>query len=417
MIERIETIIVGGGQAGLSLSYFLTQQHREHVVLEQAGQLGNTWRNARWDSFTLVTPNWHIRLPGFHYAGNEPDGFMLRAEIVSYLEEYARTFNPPVRFKTQVTSVDRNADGYRVTTDQNVLQARNVVVATGLFERPKLPPFSANLPRDILQIHSSEYRNERALPPGAILIVGSAQSGCQIAEELYQAGRKVYLCVGTAGRVPRRYRGKDSVWWLTEVGFFDQIVDTLPSPKAKYAGNPHLSGKNGGHSLNLHQFAREGVTLLGRLNDARDGNIYLAANLHESLAKVDQIEADLLKMIDNHIEKHGLNVPQELVPQMRDGYAVEEISQLDLTSAQIKTIIWSAGYAFDFGWVHLPVFGNDGYPIQKQGVTDFPGLYFLGLNWLHKRKSALFLGVGEDAAHIADAIGSDEESKRSSNSR
>ncbi|CAG0945896.1 putative oxidoreductase CzcO [Anaerolineae bacterium] len=403
-MERIETVIVGGGQAGLSLSYFLTQQRRAHVILERAEHLANTWRHARWDSFTLVTPNWQLRLPGFHYAGNDPDGFLPRAEIVAYLEEYARTFNPPVRFKTRVMSVDRNDDGYRVTTDQNVLHAKNVVVATGLFERPKLPPFSTNLPRDILQLHSSEYRNERALPPGAILVVGSAQSGCQIAEELYQAGRKVYLCVGTAGRVPRRYRGKDSVWWLTESGFFDQPVDTLPSPKAKFAGNPHLSGKNGGHSLNLHQFARDGVTLLGRLNDARDDRIYLASNLHESLAKVDQIETDLLKMIDDHIEKHGLNIPKEPVAQLRDGYAVEEISQLDLASAQIKTIIWSAGYAFDFGWVHLPVFDNDGYPIQKQGITNFPGLYFLGLNWLHKRKSALFLGVGEDAAHIAGTI-------------
>jgi len=407
-MERIETVIVGGGQAGLSLSYRLTQARREHVVLEQAAQLANTWRNDRWDSFTLVTPNWQLRLPGFHYPGGDPDGFLARAEIVAYLENYARAFGPPVRFNTRVTSVDPDAAGYRVTANESIIAARNVVIATGLFERPKLPAFSANIPHDVLQIHSGAYRTERALPPGAVLVVGSAQSGCQIAEELYQAGRKVYLCVGSAGRVPRRYRGKDSTWWLNEIGFFDQAASQLPSPKAKFAGNPHLSGKNGGHSLNLHQFAREGVTLLGRLKDAREDTLYLAPDLKENLAKVDKFEADVLRMIDDHIDAHAPGVPKETVPQLRDGYAVEERAEISLRSANIKTVVWAAGYAFDFGWVHLPVFDGVGYPVQTRGVTRFPGLYFLGLNWLYKRKSALFLGVGEDAAYLAETLAARE---------
>lgn len=405
-MERIETVIVGGGQAGLSLSYYLTQHRREHVVLEQAGHLAHTWRTFRWDSFTLVTPNWHLNLPGFHYRGDHPDGFLLREQIVAFLEDYARSFNPPVRFNTRVISVDPADERFHVTTNASVIEAKNVVIATGLFEQPKLPLFSTNVTSQILQIHSSTYRNEGALPPGAVLVIGSGQSGCQIAEELYQAGRQVYLSVGTAGRLPRRYRGKDSTWWLAELGFFDDLTSQLPSPNAKFGGNPHLSGKNGGHSLNLHQFARDGVTLLGHVRDANQRVAFFAPDLEENLTKVDQIESNLLKRIDDYIDSHAPGTPKESVPQLRDGFAAKKIEQVDLISANIKTIIWAAGFAFDFKWVHFPVFDADGYPVQTRGVTSIPGLYFLGLNWLYKRKSALLFGVGEDAAHLAENIAS-----------
>ena len=228
MTEQIDTLIVGGGQAGLSLSYYLTQQRRSHVILEQAAQLANAWRSHRWDSFTLVTPNWQIRLPGYEYQGDDPHGFLSRIEVVDYLERYAASFNAPVRFGLRATAVEPKGAGYRVQTNEGEYEAANVVIATGLFQQAKIPPFSANLPPEVKQLHSSEYRNPGGLPSGAVLVVGSAQSGCQIAEELYQSGRKVYLCVGgSSGRAPRRYRGKDCTWWLDQIGFYQRTVDQL----------------------------------------------------------------------------------------------------------------------------------------------------------------------------------------------
>ena len=298
------------------------------------------------------------------------------------------------------------ASGYRVTTDQETYLASQVVVATGLFQRPKIPAYASGLAPNILQIHSGKYRHPQAIPPGAVLVVGSGQSGCQIAEELYQSGRRVYLSVGSAGRAPRRYRGKDIFDWLYLSGFFDRTVDKLPSPRAKFAGNPQLSGKNGGHALDLHQFARDGVKLLGRISGGQDGQISIAPGLHESLAKVDKFEADLLKMIDEYILKAGLDAPEETIPQLRDGYEgdTEEIRELNFRSAGVSTVIWSAGYSFDFSLVKLPVTDNDGYPIQRRGVTQYPGLYFVGLPWMYKYKSGLLIGVEEDAEFIAAQI-------------
>lgn len=405
MAERTDTLIIGGGQAGLSLSYYLTQQQRPHLILEKATQLAEAWRNHRWDSFTLVTPNWHIRLPGGEYQGNDPDGFMPRDEVVSYLEHYAASFNAPVRFGVTAIAVDPTAAGYRVQTDQGEYQAANVVIATGLFQQPKIPPSSASLPVDIQQLSSDKYRNPQALPPGAVLVVGSGQSGCQIAEELYQSGRKVYLCVGgSAGRAPRRYRGKDIAWWLEEIGFFNRTVDQLPSPKAKFAANPQVSGKAGGHTLSLHKFAREGVTLLGRFNGAQDNKIFLAADLHEKLERIDKFEVDLTKRIDEFITMNNLDIPEEILPCDRDGYAVPVITELDVTAAGITSLIWAGGYKFDFSWIHLPVLDEDGFPVQHCGVTAFPGLYFLGLPWLPNQKSGLLVGVGENASYIASQI-------------
>lgn len=405
MAERIDILIIGGGQAGLSLSYYLTQQQRPHLILEKASQLAEAWRNHRWDSFTLVTPNWHIRLPGGEYRGDDPDGFMSRAEVVGCLERYAASFDAPIRFGVTATAVKPMFDGFRVSTSQGEFQAKNVVIATGLFQQPKIPSSAANLPGEITQLHSGEYRNPQVLPPGAVLVVGAGQSGCQIAEELYQSGRKVYLCVGgSAGRAPRRYRGKDILWWLVQTGFFDRTVDQLTSPQAKFAANPQVSGKAGGHTLNLHVFARDGVRLLGHFVGAGDGKVYLAPDLHENLEKIDKFEANLLKGIDEFILRAGYTAPEETLPQYRDGYDAPIVTELDVKAAGIRSVIWASGYKFDFSWVQLPVLDDDGYPIQKRGVTAFPGLYFLGLPWLHTPKSGLFLGVGEDAAYLASYI-------------
>ena len=403
MTEQVDTIIVGAGQAGLSTSYHLTQQGREHIILEQADQAAAVWRN-RWDSFTLITPNWMIRLPGAEYQGDDPDGFMPRDEVVAYFEEYIERFELPVRYGTRVISVEPIEAGYLVSTGQAEYEADNVVIATGMFQQPKMPPISANLPSEIRQLHSSEYRNPEALPAGAVLVVGSAQSGCQIAEELYQSGRVVYLSVGSAPRVPRRYRGKDITWWMDEIGLSDRTVDQLPSPKAKFAPSAQGTGKDGGHTINLHQFVRDGVVLLGHIQSVEEGRIFLAPDLKENLAKADKFEADIAKAIDDYIERNELDFSLEALPELSDGYQAEEILELDLKSAGISSVIWATGYKFDFGMVKLSAFDEDGYPLQKRGVTEFPGLYFIGLPFLHKLKSGLLFGVGDDAAHVVEHI-------------
>jgi len=400
-MEKIETIIVGGGQAGLSTSYHLKQLGREHIVFDAAEKPAHAWRNDRWDSFTFVTPNWTIQLPGAHYAGNDPDGFLPKPEIIAYFEQYVEKFDLPVQFNTTVLEVTRLDDGgYRVTTNEKTYQAINVVIATGSFQKPKIPAYSANIPAEILQLHSGHYRNPSQLPDGAVLVVGSGQSGMQITEELYESGRTVYLCTGTAARVPRRYRGKDIVTWLADTGFFDQTVDKLPSPKARFAGNPQATGKNGGHSISLHQYARDGVKLLGHIAGAQDGKVMFAPDLKENLAKVDKAEKDIIAMIDKYIEANGIDAPQEILPDLQDGYAVEVITELDLKAADINAIIWAMGYTADYSLMKLPITDEDGFPIQQRGVTQYPGLYFVGMNWLHKRKSPILLGVNEDVEHI-----------------
>ncbi len=403
MTEQVDTIIVGAGQGGLSTSYYLMQQGREHTILEQADQVAEAWRE-RWDSFTLITPNWTIRLPGAEYQGDDPDGFMARDEVITYFEEYIEQFKMPIRFGIRMTSVEPMEAGYLVSTDKGEFESANVVIATGFNQQPRIPPFSSNLSAEIFQLHSSVYRNPEALPAGAVLVVGSAQSGCQIAEELYQRGINVYLSVSRAGRFPRRYRGKDITRWLDEIGFSDRTVDQLPSPKAKFQASAHGTGKDGGHTINLHQFARDGVVLLGHIQSVQEDRIVLAPDLKENLANTDKIEANIIKGIDNYIEKSGQDATIESLPELRDGYEAELIPELDLKSAGITSVIWATGYKFDFSLVKLPIFDEDGYPVQKRGVTGYAGLYFIGLPFLHTIKSGLLSGVGDDAAHVASSI-------------
>ena len=406
MGEHYDVVIIGAGQAGLAIGYHLSKNEHKYIILEKETSLTPAWRS-RWDSFTLVLPNWTLQMPDFPYQGDDPDGFLSREEMVEYLEQFAATFNPEIRFDSKVTSVEKNpgGDAYLVRTDERTYEADNVVVATGTFQGPKRPPFHTNISEKITQLHTSEYRNPDVLPEGAILVVGTGQSGCQIAEELYQSGRKVYLCVGSATRLPRFYRGKDSIWWLKKINFFDQTVDTLPSSRERFAGNPFLSGKGGGRSLDLHQFARDGVVLLGRLKNAQDNKIFLEPDLMENLSKIDEFVDDVKQKIDEYIEVN--NIDAEKRPdrvELRDGYDSQVIESLDLQAEGINTIIWAIGYHFDFSWVKLPVLDDDGYPKQNRGVTELPGLYFLGLHWLYKRRSGLPWGVGDDAAHIADDI-------------
>ncbi len=369
------------------------------------GQAGSAWRDGRWDSFTLVTPNWAFRLPGAEYAGDQPDGFLSRDEVVRIFSGYADKFGLPLRTHARVIAVEAGPAGsFLIRTQDTAYQARNVVVATGLFQAPKVPPFAERFPSSISQLPSAAYRNPSQLPEGGVLVVGSSQSGCQIAQEIHRSGRPVYLCVSGAGRIPRNYRGKDIMEWVELLGICERTVDTLPSPKAKFAANPHMAGKTNGGRINLHQFARDGIQLLGRLQDVRNGKAVLAPDLHNNLAKADKFEADMLQNIDAYVEKAGLDLPAEQVPQLKDGYAVDPIGELDLAASGIRSVIWAIGYTFDFSMVKFPVFDEDGYPVQKRGLTAQPGLFFVGLPWLHKQKSGLLAGVAEDAAHIAHSI-------------
>lgn len=404
-MEQIETVVVGRGQAGLATSYWLGQLGHDHVVLEQGAQPGNAWRNHRWDSFTMVTPNWATRMPGAEYDGADPDGFMPRDDIVTCFTEYVDRFRLPVRYNTAVIAVEPNdVRGYRVLTADGVVGARNVVIATGFFQHPRAPVPAARLAPGIVQLHSDAYRNPGSLPEGAVLVVGSAMSGCQIAEELYLHGRKVYLSTGGTGRAPRRYRGRDVIAWLDTIGFFDLTIEQMPPGSTRFDSIPHLSGSNGGHTLNLHQFARDGVTLQGRFRDVAGTTVRFAPNLHENLAEADGFEAMMTQMIDGYIQQHGLDVPVEVLPELRDGYDQPSIEHLDLEREGITSVLWATGYGIDYSLVQLPVCDDEGLPIQTRGVTNHRGLYFVGLPWMPSERSGFLIGVGDSARHIATSI-------------
>ena len=409
--RKIDTVVVGGGQAGLASSYYLTRGQVPHVVLEQ-DSVGSTWQNRRWDSFTLVTPNWMNRLPGFEYSGDDPDGFLPRAEVVRYLQDYARSFSAPVETGVKALRVVPAAtDGarYRVETTRGAWLARNVVVASGYFTRDRVPEFAGGIPGSIRQIRSSDYRNPGELPPGAVLVVGSGQTGCQIAEELLESGREVYLAIGSAGRQPRRYRGKDICWWVAQMGVYDRSFKDPAKPVERYGANPMCSGKNRGHALNLEKFAEDGMKLLGHVQGLRGSALELAPGVRDSIAKADQFSKWLTKMVDDYIAAKGLQVEPPNAANTDDGapraaVAIQELRELDLPARGVTSIVWAMGYVCDFTWIEMPAFDDRGYPVQTRGVTAFPGLYFCGLHWLHCLKSGLMFGVGDDARHAIEHL-------------
>jgi putative flavoprotein involved in K+ transport len=402
VMESVDTIVIGAGQAGLSISYHLTQQNHPHLLLEK-DRIGEVWRSQRWDSFGLILPNWTLRLSGHEYDGDAPDGFLARDEIVEYLERYASKFNPPVRLGVEASSVemDPNGTGFLVRTKAGDLQSTNVVVTVGSFQKPKTPPYSRKISSHIHQIHSSQYRNPGDLPKGAILVVGSAQSGSQIAKELYQSGRRVYMSVGRVGWIPRSYRGRDAVWWMERMGMFNQSAASLPSLQARFVGNPYVASISGGRTVDLFKFAEDGVTLLGHINGAQENEMFLSPDLNKSLANAREFAENFKHEIDKFIHQTGLLAPQDDDETAHSERDFEADTELNLLSAGIKTVIWGTGYSFDFSWIKFPILDEYGYPVQQRGVTSQPGLYFVGLNWMHQRKSGLFLGVGEDAAHVA----------------
>ncbi len=406
MYEKMDTVIIGGGQAGLSLSYYLLQNGYEHVILEKAPRVADAWRNRRPDSFTLVSPNWSFKLPGAEYDGPEPEGFMPKTEIVERFERYERKHRFPVNYSTEVTRV-KPVEGryrYRVYTNQKTYDARNVVLATGMFQKVKVPSFAAAIPQSIYQVTSDDYRNPESLPPGAVLVVGTGQSGAQIAEELQDAGRKVFLSTGSTGRAPRRYRGRDVFHWLSTVGFFDRTPAMLGSSRERFFSPPHLSGQRGGHDLNLHQFHRQGITLLGHARGWQDGRLLFAPDLKENLSRADGFYIFATRQIDGYILKNGLDVPTEETVVLDDGFRAPVIESLDLAREGICSIVWACGYSMDFSMVELDLLDPDHYPSADQGESRHPGLYFLGMNWMNKMKSGFLFGIADSARHVAEKI-------------
>ncbi|GGK73372.1 FAD-dependent oxidoreductase [Sphaerisporangium melleum] len=397
-------VVVGGGQAGLAMSHHLTRRGVDHVVLERH-RIGHEWRSRRWDSFCLVTPNWQCRLPGFPYAGDEPDGFMRRDEIVRYVEDYAASFGPPVLEGVTATRLSATADGFEVRTDGGAFTAGQVVVATGPYQVPVVPRIAERFPPHITQLHSGDYRNSSQLPPGEVLVVGSGQSGCQIAEDLHLDGRRVHLAVGSAPRVARFYRGRDVVAWLDLMGHYDRPVTSFDDPQAVRArANHYVTGRDGGRDIDLRAFARDGMRLYGRLAGVEDGVITFGADLRRDLDHADAVSESIKDAIDAFISAHGITAPAE--PRYRPVWEPEDGPPARLDASRVTSVIWCTGFRADYRWITVPVFDGAGRPVHERGVTPVPGLYFLGLPWQHTWGSGRFSGVGADAEHLAGRIGS-----------
>ncbi|MEM9537134.1 MAG: MSMEG_0569 family flavin-dependent oxidoreductase, partial [Cyanobacteria bacterium P01_E01_bin.45] len=366
-------------------------------------KVAHAWRSQRWDSFCLVTPNWQCQLPGFHYEGSDPNGFMVKQDIVTFIEDYSASFDAPVKEGVEVTNVRRAGRHYRVSTSIGEFTADSVIVATGGYHTPNIPRIAERLPDRIAQIHSSTYKNPDQLPEGAVLVVGSGQSGCQIAEDLHFAGRDVYLSLGSAPRSPRMYRGKDVVDWLDRMGYYDTPIDSYDNPEqVRKKTNHYLTGRDGGREINLRKLAIDGMTLAGRLHRIDGSTIQFNRDLQEKLDSADAVANSIKATIDRFIVDNQIDAPLE-APEAALSPPPERDS-LDCDAANISAVIWSTGFHANFRWVDVPVFNGDGYPVHERGVTSEDGLYFIGLPWLYTWGSGRMSGVAQDARYLADYI-------------
>lgn len=402
-VEKVDTLVVGGGQAGVAMSEHLSKCGVPHLVLER-GRIAERWRSQRWDSLVANGPAWHDRFPGMEFPVTGPDGFPSKEEVADYFVAYAKQINAPIRCGVEVKLVQRNVGrpGFRVETSHGVIEANNVVAATGPFQVPVIPPL---VPGDagILQIHSSAYRNPAQLPKGAVLVVGAGSSGVQIADELQRSGRRVYLSVGPHDRPPRAYRGRDFCWWLGVLGKWD--LET-PGPGTEHV-TIAVSGARGGETIDFRRLAAEGLTLVGMTKTYQDGVMSFAPDLAKNIARGDASLMSLLDEADAYVERNGLDLPEE--PDLRkidsDPECVTNpILKLDLAEAGVATIIWATGFAVDYSWLKVDAFDERGRPRHQRGVSTEPGIYFLGLPWQSRRGSSFIWGVWHDAKHVADRI-------------
>ena len=401
--EHIQTLIIGGGQAGLTMSHRLKQRGLAHLVLERH-RIAERWRSERWDGLKFQFPNWSVGLPDFPFPHDDPDGFATSGETLDYIAAYAAFVAPPIRCGVEATRLrcGDSGSGFVAETSSGAIEADNVVVASGPYQRPLMPAeFGDGV--DVFQLHASRYANPGQLPPGAVLVVGSGGSGAQIAEELLRAGRRVYLAVGRHTRLPRRYRGRDMTWWFNTLRLFQ----LKPEQRGPLRVHPTITGAYGGHTIDFRRFAADGVTLLGRLEAARDGVIEIAPDLATNLANGDALYSIFIDMADAYVKRRAPDMPED-----PDGRAAlpdppcvtDPLRRLDLRKGGIGAVIWATGYGVDFGWIDAPVLDARGEPVHHDGITAVSGLYFLGLQWLSTANSSFLSGVGDDAAVLADHI-------------
>ena len=402
-IQTTEVVIVGAGQSGLALSAQLSERGIEHLVLER-DRIAERWRTCRWDSLVANGPAWHDRFPTMEFEDYNRDAFVPREGVVAYFESFARRIKAPIKCGVEVTRVSRRsgAAGFTVETSAGTWRARVVVAATGSFQEPVIPRVVPTAAK-VFQLHSSGYKNPRQLPDGAVLVVGAGSSGAQIAQELMESGRTVYLSVSAHDRLPRRYRGRDNVWWLGVLGLWE-----MPTPRP---GTKHVtiavSGVDGGKTIDYRRFGHLGMTLVGRTDSYKDGKIYFADDLQENIAYGDKNYFDLLDAADLYISDHGLDLPEE--PEAREILPDPEcvknpLRELDLAAADVQSIIWATGYGFDFGWLEGKGLDAAGNPAHTRGISTESGLYFVGLPWQSRRGSSFIWGVWQDAKFIADQI-------------
>lgn len=403
-IEKVDTLVVGAGQAGVALSEHLSKSGVPHLVLERH-RIAERWRSERWDSLVANGPAWHDRFPGMEFPGAEPEAFVAKEKVADYFVAYAEKIAAPIRCGVEVQTVTRNVGrpGFRVETSDGVIEAQNVVAATGAFQRPTFPPI---VPEDaaVTQMHSNIYRNPEQLREGAVLVVGAGSSGVQIADELARAGRQVYLSVGPHDRPPRAYRGHDFCWWLGVLGKWDAETPAAGAEHVTIA----VSGARGGETIDFRRLAAKGMTLVGMTRSYQDdGTLTFQPDLAANIARGDANYLSLLDEADAYVTCNGLDLPEE--PSAREIGADPEclsnpILELNLAEAAITTIIWSTGYIADYSWLKLDVLDERGRPKHQRGVSAEPGIYFLGLPWQSRRGSSFIWGVWHDAKHLADRI-------------
>lgn len=407
-IQTINTLVVGAGQAGIAASEHLSQLGVEHLVLERQ-RIAQAWRTGRWDSLVANGPAWHDRFPGLEFKGDR-DGFPGKDEVADYFEDYVRQIKAPVRTGVEVRRVTRNQGrpGFTVETSEGVIEARNVIAATGPFQVPVIPPIAPAAPAapadgSLLQIHSAHYHRPAQLPDGAVLVVGAGSSGVQIADELQRAGRKVFLSVGAHDRPPRAYRGRDFCWWLGVLGEWDAAIAKPGREHVTIA----VSGARGGHTVDFRALGHQGITLVGLTESFADGRVRFRDDLAENIANGDANYLAMLDAADDYIRRNGLDLPEE--PEARRRLPDPEcmthpLRELDLAAAGITSIIWATGYRVDFSWLQVDSFEPGGKPRHHRGVGHEPGIYFLGLPWLSRRGSSFIWGVWHDAKFVADHI-------------